>query len=136
MKTKDSKQPKEPTVVEHKQIARLLPVPITDPDRLRFGMEMADAKDGIDRLQAQASEVSKDFKAKIAAHETRMGSLSSILRAGYQYVDVACEVRLNDPCPNLKSIYRLDTMEFVEKVEMTDTDRQSLLPFPALEPVE
>ena len=125
-----------PTVLEHKRITRLLAMPLTDSDRLRFGMEMADAKDGIDRLEAQASEVSKDFKAKIAAHETRMGSLASVIRAGYQYVDVPCEIRLGTPTPNLKTIVRLDTNETVEQLEMTDADRQSMLPVPPLETVE
>ena len=130
------KNPDAPTVVQHRRTTRLLTVSLTDTDRLRFCQEMADAKDGKDRLEAQASEVSKDFKAKIAAHETRMGSLASVIRAGYQYVDVPCEVRLATPTPNLKTIVRLDTNETVEQLEMTDADRQSMLPFPPLETVD
>lgn len=137
MKPKDSSKspPEPPTPVEHRRISRLLPVALTDTDRLRFCQEMADAKDQKDRLEAQAKEVSQDFKAKIAAQDTLMGSRASSIRAGYQYMDTPCEVRLATPTPNQKTIVRLDTMAVVETLEMTDEDRQALLPFPALKSV-
>ena len=135
--------PTEPTVggstenkIVPKKTSRMLQCMLTDADRIARGRDMADEKDAKDRLESQMSEVSKDFKAKIAAKDTRISSLASVIRAGYEYREVPCEIYLDTPAPGMKTIFRIDTGEMVERTEMTDTEKQTLMPFPGLEVVD
>ncbi len=114
---------------EPKKTERLLQVKLTTDDRLRYGAEMAEVKEMKDRLEQQASEVSKDFKAKIATQDTRMGSLSSVLRCGYEYKTIECLIHLDMPKKGQKSTVRQDTGEIVETLDMTDSDKQAVMEF-------
>lgn len=129
MATKNTLFTKPLKQIEPRRTTRLLPVTLTKDDRLKYGQEMADSNETKDRLEQQASEVNKDFKAKIAAQVSRMGSLSSVLRAGYEFKEIPCLVFLDAPKPGSKQIVRTDTDDVIETMEMTESEKQSVMEF-------
>ena len=82
--------------------------------------------------------IAKDMAAEMTTLDGEIDRLSSLVDQGYEYREVKCEVRYNDPEPKMKRIIRTDTAEEVQCVPMTWAELQEELaldnPNPADEP--
>lgn len=114
------------------ETVRNLRVLYTDAERLDLGRKLAGAYQDIEQVNKDFDSVKADFKARITSHEAKITDLAGKVNNGFRIEEVKCEWRFDLPEKGKKSLYRLDTNELVETVEMTGADLQSQLP---LEPV-
>lgn len=115
-------------ITKKNETVRNLRVLYTDPERLDLGRKLAGAYQDIEQVNKDFDSVKADFKARITSHEAKITDLASKVSNGFRIEEVKCEWRLDAPEKGKKSLFRQDTSEVVETVDMTGADLQSQLP--------
>lgn len=116
------------TTPEIKKITQKLRCLLTDEEKICAGKELAEATESIETLENDKAQIVADFKAKITAAQAQISVLSNKLRSGYEFRDVACELRYDVPAKGQKQVFRLDTKKVVETAPMTEEEKQRQLP--------
>lgn len=117
-----------PPTPEVKKTTQKLRCKLSLTDNIEAGQRLADATEQLKSIEEEKSEVMADFKARTTAAEAEISVMSSKIRQGYEYRDVQCEIRFNDPKEGEKTTVRLDTNETVATGPMTDEEKQRDLP--------
>jgi hypothetical protein len=80
----------------------------------------------IGKLNLELVAVKSQFKSQIDAEKAVADQMTLNLNQGYEYRDVVCEVRFNEPVDGKKSIFRTDSGELVEVRKMSDEELEDL----------
>lgn len=102
----------------------------TDPERMELGRKLAE------QIEADFDRVKTEFKSRITAHEASIADLANKVSSGYRMEPVKCLWSLDQPAGGKKELRRLDTSDVIETSEMTEADKQSLLPLDTPAPAE
>src|SRR5438552_2208548 len=109
---------------EIKTITQKLRCVLTKDEKVEAGKELAEATNALKEIEDDKSQVSADFKAKIAAEEARIAVLSTKLRGGYELRDVECHIIFDKPKVGIKRTIRTDTDEILNESPMTEEEKQ------------
>lgn len=101
---------------------------LTEKEILEVGKQSAELTRAIIALEDDKARISKDFGARIAEKEAQRSVLTDKIISGYEFRDVPCVVRLNDPKPGSKTIVRNDTIDVVAVELMNPDEMQEKLP--------
>lgn len=101
---------------------------LTEKEILEVGKQSAELTRAIIALEDDKARISKDFGARIAEKEAQRSVLTDKIISGYEFRDVPCVVRLNDPKPGSKTIVRNDTIDVVAIELMNPDEMQEKLP--------
>jgi len=106
------------------------------PDELKdIAGQLARRNTEAAELEERKKQVVTDFGAQITASKAEISRLSRLYCNGYEYRNIDCEVRLNDPASGRATIIRTDTGEVVRVRSMTLEEMQDVLPLePTREP--
>lgn len=110
-----------------KKISMHLRCILNDEEKLAAGRALADAGEAITRLEADLDSIKVDFKGKISAQESIIGTEQSKIRSGYEVRDVPCEVTYDEPKKGQRTIRRMDTKETHEVQAMSGDELQRTL---------
>lgn len=100
---------------------QLLKCFFTEEEKVAMAGEMAKATVEKDSLQQALKEITAQYKAKVEERETIIKKAAQLIRDGYEYRDVECDVDFNIPERGMKTITRHDTNEtFVEQMTMEE----------------
>ena len=114
-------------VIETKKTSQRLKCLLTDVELLKAGRDLADAQNELNGLEAELKELQQQIKGKIARSEAQIGEISSMIRSGYTFRMVECE-QVKNYSQGTITVFRKDTFEMVETLQMSQEDRQSKLP--------
>lgn len=114
------------TAVRHISVStedRLLPVLLTDAEKLQIGAKLADAYQRQTELQEEIDMFKSGAKAREQNIEGEIGIKSALIRQGYEHRQVECET-VKDFDAGTIVIRRLDTQETVETRTMAGSEKQ------------
>ncbi len=109
------------------ETVRNLRVIYTDAERLELGKQLAGAHQDLAQTNNDLDSVKQDFKARITAHEAKIGDLSNKVATGHRVEQVKCLWNFDEPKKGQKTLSRVDTFDVVEVVDMTEADKQGEL---------
>lgn len=116
-------------MVEFDTIDRILPVPLTDQERMQIGEDMAAAQEKGEQAERDKKAADDEYKGVIEAAYADVSGLSARLRRGKKDVAVQCTVCRDYRVGSVK-VTRMDTMETIERRPMTSAERQMGLKLP------
>lgn len=122
MPKKTSKKTEEAPVIERIPAKHVF----TMEERDAMGRDLAARFQSINELTAEKSSMNKDFASRIEAEELAANRCALYLRDGFMMKDTECQVTF-DWDGNTKEFTRTENGEFVERREITHSDRQLLL---------
>lgn len=91
--------------------------------------ELARLNQELARFVDHKKQITANLAADQKQKESDVADASRLVSNGYEYRDVACEVRYHDPENGKKTVIRLDTGEIVKTVFMSGDEMQEPLPF-------
>lgn len=101
----------------------------TPAELAEFARSMARSHQKRSQLEIEAKAVNTQFKSNIEAETNLISDYANKLNNGYEYRNIDCEKRFNDPVIGEMTLIRLDTGEIVKTRLMTLSERQEPLPF-------
>lgn len=104
-----------------------LPCGLTDAERLAKGIELARANEDIGNEESRQGDLKADMKARLTALEAEVGNLATIVRRNEEYRDVDVQEIFDYAKGNVCQV-RTDTGEQIHRREMTESERQEMLP--------
>ena len=116
-------------MVETEEIDRLLPVRLTDRERLEIGEDIAAAQMKAEQAELDKKAADEGYKGIIEGAYADVSQLTKTLRYGRIDRMVHCEVR-RDFRRGTVTVRRYDTMEEIESRPMTAAERQRGMEFP------
>jgi len=116
-------------MVETEEIDRLLPVKLTDRERLEIGEDIAAAQMKAEQAELDKKAADEGYKGIIEGAYADVSQLTKTLRYGRIDRMVHCEVR-RDFRRGTVTVRRYDTMEEIESRPMTAAERQRGMEFP------
>lgn len=117
------------SMVEYEQIQRVLPVPLTDRERLEIGEDIAAAQAQAEQAERDKKAADEGYKSVIEGAYADVSLGTSKLRRGKKDVEVACTVFRDYRLGHYK-VTRNDTMEVLVNRPMTSQERQMGIKFP------
>lgn len=115
--------------IKNPAIVKTLPVPLTGEEKLFIGSKIAELECGLNKTELEKKTAVSAFNDAITAQSAEILALSRKLNSGVRETEVECYWVLDDPENGRKTLYRVDTSEAVETVNMTEQDSQLLIPF-------
>lgn len=100
----------------------------TESELKEFAKELARQTATMSEVEEEKKAVVANFTERIAAAKSNASRLSRYINNGYDYRNIDCSVKLNDPNTGVKTIYRDDTGESVKTYPMTQDELQEKLP--------
>ena len=110
-----------------KKIVDILPVVLTDNERISKAKGLSKSLRTIATLEEAAKDKAAEFKQKIKAEKAVAGLLATEVETGKENRPVEC-YEVPNPENKTMELYRDDTGEFVRSRPMTTEDRQEHLP--------
>lgn len=110
-------------MVDMEHVDRLLPVPLTDRERLEIGESIADAQMKAEQAEKDKKAADEGYKGVIEGAYADVSSLTKQLRRGKKDVMVQCQIRKDYRLGHLRTI-RMDSGEVLEDRPMTTAERQ------------
>lgn len=107
------------SMVDHTTEERVLPVPLTDDERLQIGSDIAASQEQLEQAEARKSFVMKEINGTIQ----EISNLSKRLRGGVKDAKVLVQIT-RDFRQGLLVVRRTDTGVVLESRPMTTTERQ------------
>lgn len=107
-------------------IKKQFDIPLSDQRLAEIAREMADSLEKMQNLQdelAGAKEAAKEIPA-LMKHVRELGTF---IKEGAESKMIDCRIEYDDPTPGVKSIYRSDTGDLVDTLEMTGEELQGEL---------
>lgn len=117
-------------MIEFEQVDRILPVPLTDQERLVLGEEIAAAQSKGEQAERDKKAAEEGYKGVIEAAYADVSELSARIRYGKKDVPVQCQITKDYRVGSVK-VTRMDTMEVIDRRPMTSAERQMGMRFPA-----
>lgn len=111
------------SMVDHTTEERVLPVPLTDDERLQIGSDIAASQEQLEQAEARKSFVMKEINGTIAEYAQEISNLSKRLRDGVKDAKVLVQIT-RDFRQGLLVVRRTDTGVVLESRPMTTTERQ------------
>lgn len=99
---------------------------LSDPRLAEIAREMADNLERVKVLEDNL-DAAKEAKKEVPALMQHVRELGSFIKNGAESKQVECRIVYDDPEAGVKSIYRTDTDEHVESMEMTGAELQGEL---------
>lgn len=109
-----------------KPINRNLPVPLTTPEKVEYGRNLAHLHSDYTKLEIDKKASADTFKYSLEALDGRISHLAGVIRAGEEDRQVECRWRYLFET-NSKELIRMDTGEIVETATITAEERQLML---------
>lgn len=106
---------------------RHLPVPLTEPELLDFGQQLARACKEHEHAENQRKLTAAQLKGDVDSKAATVDRLTSIVSSKEEVRKIACLWQMNTPKPGQKSLIRLDTQASIEMRDMTGEDVQGEL---------
>lgn len=116
-------------MVEIEDLDRLLPVKLTDRERLEIGEDIAAAQMKAEQAELDKKAADEGYKGIIEGAYADVSQLTKTLRYGRVDRMVSCQVK-RDFRKGQVIVRRMDTMEEVESRPMTAAERQRGMDFP------
>lgn len=107
------------------ETSRMLRIQYTDAERLELGKKLAEEHAELRGVNSDFDRVKANFKSKITSKEANIEDLSNKVSTGYHIADVKCKWVMRNPDALHKTLYRLDTGDSVETVDMVTEDFQA-----------
>lgn len=109
-------------------VTRSLSVELTAKERHERSLELAEKFSERDRIESAKKESAAEFKAEAEACDSRLRTLSGIVRSGSEYREVECIWQVNETEKTMELVRR-DTKVVIESRPLTFQERQvSILP--------
>lgn len=105
-----------------------LRVEYTRDEIVGLARKLAESTAELSRAEEDKKAVTAQLKAICDSISASISELTGKINSGFEYRVTPCEVRYDDPKPNLKSTVRLDTGDVVNVEPMTLSERQAELP--------
>lgn len=105
---------------------QLLPVGITDPQRLELATEIGQLHKDRGEVEAERKLNNDTFKTELAKLDARIDEIAELLRDGQETKAVECELVFDFDASRVLTI-RTDTGERIGDRPMTTADRQQWL---------
>lgn len=109
-----------------KPINRFLPVPLTTPEKVDYGRNLAHLHQEYAALEIEKKHVADTFKDRLEGLDGRISALAVVVRNGEEVRDVECHWRYLFES-NTKELIRMDTGEIVETTAISASERQLVL---------
>lgn len=116
-------------MIEMEHFDKLLPVPLTDRERLEIGESIADAQMKAEQAELDKKAADEGYKGVIESAYADVSNLTKQLRRGKKDAMVQCQIRKDYRLGHIRTI-RMDTAEILEDRPMTTTERQMGMHFP------
>lgn len=116
-------------MIEMDHLDKLLPVPLTDWERLEIGESIADAQMKAEQAELDKKAVDEGYKGVIEGAYADVSNLTKQLRRGKKDVMVQCQISRDYRLGHIRTI-RMDTGEILEDRPMTKSERQMGMIFP------
>lgn len=116
------------SMVEYEYKDRELPVPLTDPERLQLGQDMAAAQSKAEQTERDKDAADKAFKGQIEAAYADVSDVAQKLRFGKVHRTVSCQHMMDYRLGRIR-VVRMDTGEEIESRSMTSQERQMGMSF-------
>lgn len=79
-------------------------------------------------MEEAKKAMASDFKAKIDELAAQISLLSNHINNGWEFRPVDCVVTMNMPKDGMKTLFRIDTQQFVSEEKMSADELQGKLP--------
>lgn len=119
-------------MTEYEYIEKVLPVPLTDRERLEIGEDIAAAQSKAEQAEKDKKAADDDFKGIIEGAYAEVSTHAALLRRGKRDTAVQCSI-LRDYRIGSVKVTRMDTMEVIEYRPMSAQERQMGMRFPSEE---
>jgi hypothetical protein len=100
-----------------------------DSEKLSMGKEMAELNRDINLLEDEKKAAMSSYKSRVDEKEARRTRLSNCIGDGFEFREIDCEIKYNNPKDGMKQVVRKDTQEVVEELSMTPEELQEELDF-------
>jgi hypothetical protein len=110
-----------------KVIKEYLKSQFTEQELKDISKKLAYENKNYDELEDAKKSVTSEFSSKINSSRAIISKLSNNINNGYEYKDVECEIRLNEPRDGQKTTVRKDTGEIVRIEDMNERELQEEL---------
>lgn len=100
---------------------------LTEAELLTAARAMADAQSKVADLEDELDQFKAQNKGKLTAEESIASAKGSIIRCGYEFREVDCDI-VSDHKTGMVTTMRNDTHEVIESREMTEAEKQQRLP--------
>lgn len=108
-----------------KKQTQILPVKLTKQEKESLADQAANNCAKLRSTEAEKKEVMADFKERIDTLNAQIREDLSTYKRGFEDRPVEVRWEMDSPVRGEKSLVRLDTMENVQVVTMTDADKQT-----------
>jgi hypothetical protein len=113
---------------------RFLRCHFTDPELLAISKSMSQAVATRAQTENDKKRMAKEFDARIASLDAEIDLASEKVRSGYECRNIACSITYNSPRIGMKEVWRDDTGELVEVLQMQASEMQEELPLDGKKP--
>lgn len=114
--------------MEDKIVIKNLKYEFSEAEDRQNAKELARQNQALVEAELKKKQVTADLKAEAENIAARIGKLSRWVNDGYDFREIQCKIVFNDPKNGTKSLYRTDTGELVESMQMEEWEKQSRLP--------
>jgi transcriptional regulator len=104
-----------------------LPCIMTKDEKLEDAERLASTLRQIRTIETAQEEVVKNYKNSLKRYEDEMNNLSEELRTGEKFKDIKVEAKVNEKLIKME-FFRTDTMEMIRTRDLTDEERQLVMP--------
>jgi hypothetical protein len=116
-------------MIEYDTVNKVLPVPLTERERLEIGETVAAAQSKAEHAERDKKAADEEYKGVIDGAYADVSAGLAQLRRGKKDVEVQCTVFLDYRLGHYK-LTRNDTFEVLESRPMTRSERQMGMKFP------
>lgn len=117
------------SMVEYESVNKVLPVPLTERERLEIGEDIAAAQEKAEQAERDKKAADEEYKGVIEGAYADVSLGTAKLRRGKKDVEVQCTIFRDYRLGHFK-LTRNDTMETLESRPMTSQERQMGIKFP------
>lgn len=116
-------------MTEYEQVERILPVPLTERERLELGEDIAAAQTKAEQAERDKKAADDEYKGVIEGAYAEVSDCAARLRRGKKDASVQCQIFRDYRLGSVK-VTRMDTMEVIERRPMNAHERQMGMKFP------
>jgi hypothetical protein len=99
----------------------------TTAELAEFSRDLARANQNRTALEQKKKSIDSQIKAEIEAANDSISQLSQHITTAHEYREIECYFVMDSPVKGRKTVFRIDTGEYVKETAMTDQDKQMVL---------
>lgn len=108
---------------KNEKFKRTLPVPLMEWEKVEFGKKLADLRLNQEETTVRKAAASEQFKNELVAIDLGVKNTAQIIRQGFENRPVEC-LWVFEYAGGFKNLTRLDTLEIIETLGLTQEERQ------------